>query len=220
MLDILGLATDVVNFLLEKGPFALLLFIIVGEMGTPIPIVTDGLLLVAGYGASSERSNILLAFGMLLVGSLLGASAIYWLARLGGRPLIRRYGHYLGLTLERLDRVETRMQRWGARAVLFGRLTPGLLVATNIASGLFRIPYATFAGCVVVTAAAWGALVLGVGYLLRLGFGATLATLARDRRELWAVPVLLFGIGVILGWVVLRRHLARRQSRARAPRAR
>lgn len=215
MPDVLGVAADAVNVLLEKGPFALLLFIIIGEMGTPIPIITDGLLLVAGYGAGDGRSTILLTFGMLLLGSLLGASAAYWLARLGGRPLLRRYGRYIGLTLERLDRVEARVQRWGARAVLVGRLTPGLLVTTNIASGLFRIRYATFAACVLVTAAAWGVLLLGAGYLLRLGFGAALAELARDRRELWAVPILLFGLSVLLGGVVLRRHLARRRGRAR-----
>jgi len=217
MPDVLGVAADAVNVLLEKGPFALLLFITIGEMGTPVPIITDGLLLVVGYGAESGHADVVLTFGMLLLGSLLGASATYWLARLGGRPFLRRYGRYVGLTPERLDRAETRVQHWGAWAVLVGRLTPGLLVTTNIASGLFRIPYVTFAGCVLATAAAWGVLVLGAGYLLRVGFGATLADLARDRRELWAVPLVLFGVSVLVGWVVLRRHVARRRGRVRVP---
>ncbi|MEK7872764.1 MAG: DedA family protein [Chloroflexota bacterium] len=208
MPDFLRVAADTVAFLMDKGPFALLLLIAVGEIGMPIPVATDGLLLVAGY----DGSRVPLVFGMLLLGSLAGASVSYWAVRLGGRPFIRRHGHYVGLTLSRLDGLEMRMQRWGARAVIVGRLTPGLLFVTNAASGLFRIPYATFAVCVVGTAALWGVVVLTAGYALRLGFGATLAAVAREESALWAIPFVLFGLGILVGWLVLRAHLARKKA--------
>ena len=206
MPDLLRVAADTFAFLLDKGPFALLLLITVGEIGMPIPVATDGLLLMAGY----DGSRVPLAFGMLLLGSLLGASISYWAVRLGGRPFIRRYGHYVGLTLPRLDDLETRMQRWGAKAVIVGRLTPGLLFVTNAASGLFRVPYATFAVCVVATAAFWGVVVLVVGYLLRLGFGSTLEATARTESALWAIPIVLLGLSVLVGWLVLRSQMRKR----------
>ncbi len=212
MPDLLRVAADTVAFLLDKGPFALLLLITVGEIGMPIPVATDGLLLVAGY----EGSHVPLAFGMLLVGSLLGASISYWAVRLGGRPFIRRYGHYVGLTLPRLDDLEMRMQRWGAKAVIIGRLTPGLLFVTNAASGLFRVSYPMFAACVVATAAFWGVVVLVAGYLLRLGFGATLEAAARTEPGLWAVPFVLLGVSVLVGWLILRSHRARKRARVSA----
>lgn len=211
MPDLLRVAADTVAFLLDKGPFALLLLITVGEIGMPIPVATDGLLLVAGY----DGSRVPLAFGMLLVGSLLGASISYWAVRLGGRPFIRRYGHYVGLTLPRLDDLEMRMQRWGAKAVILGRLTPGLLFVTNAASGLFRVSYPMFAACVVATAAFWGVVVLVAGYLLRMGFGATLEAVARTGSGLWAVPIVLLGVSALVGWLVLR-SLMRKRARVRA----
>src|SRR4030095_1272193 len=75
---------------------------------------------------------------------MLGSSISVWLSRRGGRPLLLRYGRYFQLDAEKLARSEAFLQRRGFIAVVIGRLTPGLRVATTVAAGAFGVPYRQF----------------------------------------------------------------------------
>src|SRR5437667_9458048 len=37
------------------------------------------------------------------IGSWIGATVMYWLARLGGRPLLKRYGAYVRITPDKIE---------------------------------------------------------------------------------------------------------------------
>src|SRR5579871_3771124 len=45
------------------------------------------------------------------VGSWVGASVMYWIARIGGRPLLARYGGYVGISEEKIAGAE----RWSTK---------------------------------------------------------------------------------------------------------
>ena len=55
-----------------------------------------------------------------------------------------RYGRYMHLTPERLDRAERWLLRHGALAIVAGRLTPGLRIATVITCGVLGVPLRRF----------------------------------------------------------------------------
>src|SRR5205085_922112 len=89
---------------------------------------------------------------------------LYWLAALVGRRVVYRLGQYIGLTPPRLDRAAEALHRRGAAAVVLGRLTPGLRMATPIVCGAFRFPFRVY-----LPAMAFGAFLYMLGYTL-LGF--------------------------------------------------
>jgi hypothetical protein len=96
--------------------------------------------------------------------TLLGATLLYVVASRGGRSLVYRYGRYIHLTPERLDRAERWLIKHGALAIVVGRLTPGLRIATVIACGVLDVPWRRF-----VPALALGSFLYILMYTL-LGF--------------------------------------------------
>ncbi|NUM43649.1 MAG: DedA family protein [Anaerolineales bacterium] len=99
------------------------------------------------------------------LGSLVGSSLTYWLVRLGGRPLVERVARGVRFPRGHLDRTEILFQRWGVKAVFWGRVIPGVRVLITIPAGLTRMDYPTFAGVTFAGAYLWCTILLGVGYV-------------------------------------------------------
>ena len=100
------------------------------------------------------------------LGSAIGASITYWIARKGGRPLVDKFARLFHINLVYIERIEDQCRKWGAGIVLIGRVIPGLRTLVSIPAGLVRIPFpkfflATFAGAYV-----WCTLLIGAGYVL------------------------------------------------------
>ncbi len=76
---------------------AIFLWLFIEETGVPLPLPGDLAILLAGYRAAQGKMDPLWALLLLEVATLLGGSVLYWLGARGGRPLLRRYGRYVGL---------------------------------------------------------------------------------------------------------------------------
>jgi membrane protein DedA with SNARE-associated domain len=100
------------------------------------------------------------------LGSTIGASIPYWIARVGGRPLVERFAKRFRIHLRYIERIEDQCRRWGAGMVLVGRILPGVRPLVSIPAGIVRIPFhkfllATFAGAYV-----WCTVLIAAGYVL------------------------------------------------------
>ncbi len=78
------------------------------------------------------------------IGSVLGASIAYWVARLGGRPVIDKLARWLRIDPAHITSAEKQFQRWGTGLVLVGRVMPGIRTLISIPAGLARMPFLTF----------------------------------------------------------------------------
>ena len=100
------------------------------------------------------------------LGSTIGASIPYWMARVGGRPLVDRFAKRFRIHLRYIERIEDQCRRWGAGMVLVGRILPGVRPLVSIPAGIVRIPFhkfllATFAGAYI-----WCTVLIAAGYVL------------------------------------------------------
>jgi len=100
------------------------------------------------------------------VGSTSGASITYWVARLGGRPIIEKFARWFRIDLRHLENVDAHVRRWGVGLVFFGRVIPGVRTLINIPAGLARIPFPKFFIATFLGAYLWCTLLIGTGYLL------------------------------------------------------
>src|SRR4030095_872499 len=112
----------------------LFLFLLIEEMGVPLLIPGDTLIIVAGARDRTVGSAILV-IGASALAVALGSSILYELMRRGGRPLLDRYGRYLHLNPARVAQLERQFQRHGALAIVVGRLVPGFRTPTTIMAG-------------------------------------------------------------------------------------
>jgi membrane protein DedA with SNARE-associated domain len=118
-----------------------------------------------------ERHDISAAFIPLAglyagLGSAIGASIPYWVARVGGRPLVDRFARFFRIQLGYIEKIEEQCRKWGAGIVLFGRLIPGIRTLVSIPAGLVRIPFPKFFLATFVGAYIWCTVLIGAGYVL------------------------------------------------------
>lgn len=89
------------------------------------------------------------------LGYLIGALIGWWIGRSGGRALLERHGRLLHLSPETLERAEQWFERFGARAVFFGRITPVVRSFISIPAGVFRTPMPVYLPLTLAGSAIW-----------------------------------------------------------------
>jgi membrane protein DedA with SNARE-associated domain len=195
------------TFMDHHGALAAFLLVLVEETGVPVPVPGDILMLALGVHARQGMVPLWQALLVLEGATLIGASVLFFLAARGGRTLVYRYGRYIHLTPRRLDQAESWIKKHGPKAIILGRLIPGLRMPTVIAAGVFGVPYWQFLPSLAI-----GGFLYILTYTL-LGFYAGPVVL--QVLEGVHVPLGLFGslvpLVLLLVWVIRARrglHLA------------
>ena len=96
------------------------------------------------------------------LGAVLGDSALYWIARLGGRRVQRQVDEAMAH-----EKVATAMRVVGSSAgalLVFGRYVPGLRFVVNGSLGLARHPYGEFLRWSAVGGVTWSIYICGVAF--------------------------------------------------------
>ena len=132
-----------------------------------IPIPSELVLPFAGFlvgeGSAIEPTtgqtwNYYLVVLAGTIGATVGALIAYGIGAWGGRPVIERWGRYVGITGADLDRAEVFFARHGQAASFFGRMIPVIRSLVSFAAGVARMPLGrfvlfTFLGSLPFTAA-------------------------------------------------------------------
>ena len=200
-----GLATS--SFLDRHGLLAAFVFLLIEEAGVPVPVPGDVLMLVLGVHASQGITSLWQAIAVTWAGTMIGSSFLYFGSRMAGRSLVYRYGRFIRLTPERLDRAEQWLKQHGSRAVFVGRLMPGLRILTAVACGVFEVPFRAF-----FPAMALGALLYILVYtLLGYYFGAPVLNFLEKVHIPFGLLGSLVPLSLILLWTYrTRQGLGRR----------
>src|SRR5881227_268265 len=93
------------------------------NLGLPLPGET--ILVAAALYAGTGRLNIWLVALVAFAASVGGACVGYVIGDKGGRPLLERYGKFVFVTPQRLDRLERFFERRGAVIIVAGRFIEG-----------------------------------------------------------------------------------------------
>src|SRR5918912_2280291 len=178
---------------------AILLAILVEELGIPMPIPTDVLIVLTGTQAGWSVPQLGLSFVMIALASTIGASCLYTIIRRGGRPLVERYGRYVHMGPKQLARSEALLARGGWKAIALGRATPGLRYATVVACGLFKVPYPRFVTAHVAGSSVYVAVFLVLGAVFGPAILALIHLPELGIRMLWLL-LLAVGLPLLMVW--------------------
>jgi membrane protein DedA with SNARE-associated domain len=156
----------------QYGYFGLFSLLLLGIVGLPVPDET--LLVFSGYLISRGRLHAAATFAAGFAGSACGISISYLLGRTLGHEAVNRYGKFVGLTQQRLDRVHRWFERTGEWLLAFGYFVPGVRHFTAVVAGMSELEYAKFAMFAYSGAAVWVATFLSIGYLVGESWQATI----------------------------------------------
>ena len=115
----------------------LILFPIIAIEG---PIAT----VLAGFLASLGFMNFFVAYAVIVAGDLAGDSLYFALGYWGREKLIRRWGKYLGITMERVERLEKHFRSHSGKTLIIGKLSHVFGVVVLLAAGLAKIKFRDF----------------------------------------------------------------------------
>ena len=141
-------------------------------------------------------------------GNLVGSWVAYAVGRVGGRPLVERWGRYLLLRTHEIARAEEFFRRRGRAAVLIGRVVPVVRTFISLPAGIAEMPVATFSVLTVLGSLPWTFSLALTGY----GVAANWRSVSRVFTPI-SVVIGVAIVGAIAWWAVRRwRALSRHHA--------
>ncbi len=159
-----NMAQWVLDVLAALGYLGLALLLIAENLFPPIP--SEVVLPLAGFLVSQGDLNLWGALVAATTGSVLGAVILYSLGRWGGRRFVLRYGSWLRVDKDSLDRAEGWFRHYGDALVLFARVVPVARSIVSIPAGTAKMSMVRFVVLTTVGSAIWNALLIGAGVFL------------------------------------------------------
>jgi membrane protein DedA with SNARE-associated domain len=190
------------------GYLAVVGLIFLEDFGVPVPGET--ILITAAIYAGAGKLNVILVALLALIGAVMGDNVGFGIGRLLGREVILRWGKYVFLTEERLEKGEAFFERHGVKIIIVARFIEGLRQANGIIAGASEMPWLRFLPFNVIGAVLWVGVWVTVGELAGNHIGAVYDGITR-----YSLYVLIAAAVFVAGWII-RRVLKARARRAQA----
>jgi membrane-associated protein len=203
-----GILRFVTGLLLAHGYVVIFVGAALDNFG--LPASGDVVLFAGGWFSNLGHAALPLVMLSGFGGALVSDNAVYWIGRIGGRPLISRvlkmrFLHFL-INEGTLVKVERYFEAHGGKMVFVGRFGPGLRSMTPLFAGVSRMKYYKFLPYNLSAAAVWAVAYTLVGYT----FGAYWSDLLAVAKSFGYGIVAL--VALVLGALLLRRFLKRRRE--------
>jgi len=150
---------------LAKYGYVVLFLGLLGEY-IAFPFPGDLTLAFAGVLSHQGKLNFWLAGIVGFLGTSIGMSFTYFVGKGLGKPFLLRYGRYVLLSPERIERGMRWIDQFGLPLLGVGYFIPGVRHFTGYLSGAMGIPFRHFAAAAYMGAFAWVAFFLTLGRLL------------------------------------------------------
>jgi membrane protein DedA with SNARE-associated domain len=154
----------IIELISDTGYAGIFLAMLIEGVFTPLP--SELIMPFAGYVASSGELNFFLVILIGSIGAAVGSFIAFLLAWHLGRPIIDRYGRYLGLDQERLGKAERWFKRWGVWGIFIGHSLPGVRSIISFPAGLAKMDRPKFITFTFLGALVWNTVLVSAGYLL------------------------------------------------------
>jgi len=176
---------------LESGGYPLIAALMALESSV-VPLPSEVVIPPAAHIAYT-RGDLSLT-GVVIAGtfgSWLGATIMYWGARVLGRPLLARYGRFVRITAQKIDAAEAWSDRFGAPGIFLSRMLPVIRHLIGVPAGIVRMHIGWYSAATLVGSALWCTVLAWIG-----------VTAGQDealmRGDLSRVSMWIFGIGGFL----------------------
>ena len=176
------------------------------------PIPSELIMPLAGFTVAKGGMNFTLAVLAGVVGTILGALPWYYAGKLVGEERLKhladKYGKWITVSSQDIDKATRWFNRYGNKAVLFGRLVPGIRTLISLPAGLSEMPIVPFLIYSTLGTTAWVMLLTFLGFMLGENY-----ELVDEYLGPVSKIVLLILIVAFIAWVVIKQQKAKRRKR-------
>ncbi|MGH2463770.1 MAG: DedA family protein [Candidatus Limnocylindria bacterium] len=133
------------------------------------------------------------------IGAALGSLAGYVIGAWGGRPLLDRYGRYVHIHPDDLDRADAWFARYGGWAVFLARFVPLLRALINYPAGVARMPIGRFLVFSILGSIPWNLALVTAGWVLGENYQALYEAIRPFELVIYVVVVLVVAF-ILIRW--------------------
>ena len=179
---------------------------------TALPLPSEIIMPLAGWLLVSDK-NLGLVYVFFAgfcgaVGSLIGSLIEYYVCRIGGRPLLEKYGKYILITKKDIDKAENLFLRKGEIIVLIARLIPGIRGFISIPAGLAKMNVIKFSLFTFLGAFPWTFALSLAGYILGDNYKQI-----REIMKPFDIPIFILILSLITWFICKRINEIRNNSK-------
>jgi membrane protein DedA with SNARE-associated domain len=216
-----GILAQILTFIEAQhdglGPLLLFAASLIEYVFPPFP--GDAITLFGTYLVLKGLWSFWFALGLTTLGSLAGASLGFWFGRWLGKRLDRlpaeaEVRRWSPLTREKYELLAGRFRKHGAVYIAINRFLPGIRAFFFVAAGAAGMPFLKVLLYAALSALAWNAALLGVGYALGASFERLQSLFASYTTVVWA----LLGAALVAASIWLLVRWRRRRARGEEPR--
>ncbi len=156
--------------------------------------------LVAGFLCSLGYMNFLLLIFLAPIADLASDALYYALGRWGRKKVVEKHAHRVGLTPERVEKLEDRFKKHGVKMLAFGKVADPLSSTIQTIAGLTRMNFKKYFWWNAVITFPKSFAVLTIGFY----FGEAIGQ-ADFYRRVFGIVVSIAGIVAIVAYLFYRR---------------
>ena len=159
---------EIVNFIVESvSSFGYIgIFVMMFLESSFFPFPSEVVMIPAGYLASKGEMNIYMVIFAGVLGSLAGAIFNYYLAIKFGRAFLLKYGKYLLIKKETLEKMEDFFAKHGDISTFSGRLIPAVRQYISLPAGIAKMDLWKFSLYTSLGAGIWVIILTLLGYFI------------------------------------------------------
>jgi membrane protein DedA with SNARE-associated domain len=163
------MSSDWILELIERGKYRAVALLMFAENAFP-PIPSEVVMPVAGIAAGRGDMSVLIVMLCGTIGAVAGQSLWFWVALRVGPERVKvmasRHGRWLTVSPEDIESSCRWFEKHGTKAVLLGRIVPGIRTLISIPAGLAQMSWGRFLLYSTIGSAVWTGVLAYLGYTL------------------------------------------------------
>jgi membrane protein DedA with SNARE-associated domain len=201
------------SFLVSHAIYAIVLFGVLEAMCIPISseltFLLGGAIASGGIPGTNQHPSLLLVIVLGTLAELVGSYISYFVGRVGGKPLVRRWGRYVLVTEGDLARAERFLVGRGVWALPVARMLPFVRAFASIVAGFVDVPPVRFGVLSLIGTFVYVVVLSSIGYSLG-------GEWSKINHSLSVVTYILVAVVVVavIGFVIYRLREFRRERAA------
>lgn len=199
MQSIIDFIQHIVRELGYPGLFALIML-----ESTLVPIPSELIMPFAGYLAHTGDFSLPVILIINSTAAMVGSGICYWIGTAGGKPLLMKYGKFLGVRRKDIERTETYFATHGKSTILISRFLPVIRHIISVPAGIARMRLVPFFVQTFIGATIWGTVLVLIGY--ELGNWAFIAEKLKHVDLLIGLAIIVVLLALAIRFVLSRRR--------------
>jgi len=175
------------------------IFILMALEGSFLPVPSEIILTFSGYLVSQGKFSLLLVAATGALGNVAGTLLTYAVGRYLGLPFVYRYGKYMLITRNDIDKAHQLFEKYGTTIIFVSRLMPGVRGYIPIGAGIARMKIIPFVAAVLIGSFLYSLALTYIGVLLGEHW-----EVVGPHLQQWS-GILLFALVLGLVWWIWRR---------------